>query len=504
MTLATSSSRTARRDDRGAAMVFAIGVALVSVSMLSTLSIYTVGEARQSGKLRQLSAAYAAAEGQADLYVAKISSAASAGTALPCASSTVTESTTGADAFSITTSVAYKDSSGTAVTACPLPSGQQLGSAVVRSVATGPTAAGTAPARRVVEATLRITGGSSSGTSGGTMPRAIFADSDLLLSGASTLTTSGGSAPPVPSIYTNDTFQCAVGLQLPGDLVAQFDTSLQGGQTCSVGGNLATWGSLSMGNTTARVTGNVTAKDNITITNGANVGGTVKAGGTISWSGCGTKCTAHATLTRPTWEYRPDIPWNAAARTAWQNAGWTVVTFDNSSDCTVTNGLNAPGWWLTNNASGTQRTVMHTICRLPLTTQAWNYDLGHDLAVIADGGIAFAQNLHVLSSTGSPSLYFIQPSTTTNNCTTGITVNGAMTIDSNVPTLFYTPCDFLGSQAFSIPGQVYGRSVTFSSSLALTYKQLSVPGLTTSGGSAGGTTTTSGYTVAVVGKSPGS
>lgn len=487
-------------DDRGVAMIYALAVALVSMSLLTTMAIYTVGETRQSGKYRQMSVALAAAEGQVDLAVARITAAA-ASSSLPCTPTTITESTTGADVVTTTTTITYTDTSGNAV-ACPVPAGQPLQSAVVKAVATGPALPGTAPVRRTMQASLRIAGGSA----GGSLGRAIFADSDIVLGNVATLTATTGTAPPTPSIYTNDTFQCNLGLQLPGELVAQYDVTLQGGNGCVVGGKLSTDGALSITNTTTKVGGDIAVSgSNASIVNGATIGGTVKAKGTISWTGCtSSTCTARTTVPSPTWESFPSMTWDAAAVAAWQAAGYQLVPFDSASDCTVVNGLNAPSSWLLNNFTGTQKYVMHTKCKVQISPASPTFDLGHDLAVVADQGIQFGNAIRLTSATGPHKLYLMQPSNPLpSNCSTqGVVFNNSVTFDSAVSALIFTPCRLLASNAVSMTGQIYGGYTSFNNTLALEFRQLPVPGVSTSssGSGTGSGTGSTGYTVSVASK----
>ncbi len=486
--------RRGRPDDRGAAMIFAVALALLAMPLVVTLAVHATGESRQTGAFRQGALALAAAEGQADLTVARIASGAAAGT-LPCAPTTSTDTTAGPDVVTVTTTVTYANAAGT-VLACPVPSGAQVSTALVRAVATGSGAIGAGRVRRVLEATLALSGGNSAGQASGSFPRALFANDLVSFANGVVLSQAPAAGSPVPSLYTNNDFQCNNSMQVRGPLIVMGRTTFAG--ACSVSGDVQSSGDVTVNNSAAQVAGNVlVSAGSASIVNGTTIGGSVRASGPVTWQGCPSRCTPNTTVPAPTRETLPALPWNSTVQAAWQAAGWNVVTFDRSSDCTLLGAANAPGQWLLDHGSapGT-KTLLHTVCQLVVQPNNTTITMNRDLAVIADGGVQISGSLRFASAGGGRSLYLIQPSSgATAPCTNGVNLDNQVSIDSTVSTLIYSPCDVRVANTFSFAGQVYtGGKLRFDNAVNLEYRPVPVPGQPSSGGSA----TT--YTVQVTGK----
>jgi hypothetical protein len=483
-----------RRDDRGVAMVYAVALAVMSMSLLAGLAGYATSESLQSGTFRQGGQALAAAEGQVDVAIARIVTGAAAGS-LPCTATTFTDATTGVDAVAVTTTVTYADAGGVAL-ACPVPAGVAVASALVRAVATGTGLVGAGRVRRVVEATLAIGGGGGAAQAGGSFSRTVFAEDLVSFANGVVLSQQAGAGTQVPSVYTNADFQCNNSMQVSGSLIVQGRTTFAG--DCRVSGDLQSTGDVQVHNLSAQLGRDVLVSNgSVGIVSGTTVGGTVRASGSITWNGCPARCFPGAPVPPAPRESLPALPWNATVRATWQAAGWDVVTFDNPSDCTLLGAANAPGQWLLDNGSvvGT-KTVLHTVCRLVLQPSNSTISMSRDLALIADGGVQISNALRFSGVGATRSLYLVQPSTgAAAPCTTGVNLDNQVVIDSSVSTFIYSPCDVRVANAFTFGGQVYtGGKLRFDNAVTLQYRPMPIPGQQPSG------STSSTYTVQVTGK----
>jgi hypothetical protein len=188
-------------------------------------------------------------------------------------------------------------------------------------------------------------------------------------------------------------------------------------------------------------------------------------------------------VTIPPQETLPTLPWNATIETAWVNAGWTVVKFENPSDCTLSGGTNAPGQWLLNNAAvAGPKTILRTTCSVEIGSNS-TINLARDLAFVADGGISLDNSMR-FQAAAAQSLYFIQPTSAVGaNCNTnGISMNNNVQFQSTISLMLFTPCNIAAAQSLNVVGQVYaGGGLSFNNSVALTFKPMLMPIPTTTG-----------------------
>jgi hypothetical protein len=466
-----------RTDDKGYVLLLAVGVLLAALSVVAALTLVAIRATTNSGKFRDRASAIGAAEGQVDLMVSKINAALTAAPTAPnwpCATTGGTISDSGPHPVSTTTTVTYYGANG-ANLGCPAP-GTIVRSATVRSVATGPSLPNTLPVRRVMEAVLSFTGGDPVTVPVVALPRSMFSEKDVVFNNSVTVTQAPGVS--TPSLYTNGSFSCNNNTALAGDLVAQ--GTVTAANSCTIGGNITAGGTVSTTAVQAGAGGNVLAVGNVSVTGGSSaVGGTIRSKGSIAWSGCpGARCTPNdASVVAPAVESMPSLPWNADVEAAWVAAGWTVVKFENPSDCTTVGGTNAPGnWLLTQSILAGPKTVVRTTCAVSIGNNV-NVQLARDVAIVADGGVAFNTSLH-LKANNQQSLYLIQPTNAVApGCTTdGIAFNNNVTFETTVSLMAFTPCNISAAQSLNVTGQVYaGGRLTFNNSVGLTFRPMPMP-----------------------------
>jgi hypothetical protein len=485
-----------RRDRGSSVLLFALALMLAVVSAVTTLTLLAIRIATNTGKFRDRAAAISAAEGQADVMVSRITAAVTAAPTAPswpCSPIGAAVADSGPHSISATTTVKYYDSSGIDV-GCP-PAGTVVRSATVRSVATGPALPNTPPVRRVMETLLSFTGGDTTSAPFTALPRSMFSQHDVVFNNTVSVTQTVGAG--LPSLYTNGKFSCTNNTGLTGDLVAQGSVSMT--NSCTIGGSVAAGGTVNESSAQAKVGGNVVAVGDVNVIGGGGaVGGTIRTGGLAWWGGCtSTRCTANdPTVTSPSPENLPDLPWNADVEGAWLRAGWTVVKFENPADCNQVGGTNAPGEWLLNNSLvAGPKTLVRTTCPVSIGNNA-TIRMGRDVAVVADGGIAFNTSMRFRAA-ASRSFYLIQPtSSVAPGCTSnGITFNNNVTFDSTISLMLFTPCNIAAAQSLNVTGQLYaGGGLSFNNSVALQFRPMPMPIPT------GSTTTVNPYTLQVTAK----
>jgi hypothetical protein len=464
-----------RRDDAGMAILMSLILVVISGTLIVTMITYTLSETRQSGHARQRGSGIALAEGQVDAMMANITSV--QGTALPC-SANVVDSSTPPDTVTVATSVTYYDGSNSALS-CPLAPGASPVTAVIKAVATSQRLDGTQPARRVMEATVRLI----PPVLGMSLTKAIFGQQNVVLTNNATINGSVAGAADA-DIYTNGSFSCGNSQDIRGSVHSQGAISMA--NSCDISGDGWAGSGFTASSPGNSVGGSVTVSNgNATLGNGVSVTGGVRASGTISWNGCPAQCTSGASIPTFPVEPFPHLSWNADTQSAWQAQGYATVVTNN--DCTLSSGVNGPGQWLVDNAATLSGpTVLRTTCPLVLGPHSATIRLNNDIAVFADGGISLGSNLD-LTSTGATTrkVYLVQPYDTAPTPCSGdsITINNQVTIDSSITMLLYSPCGIHKSNLSALNGQIYsGTTVTSDNQLTLNYVSLPAYGLTDGNG----------------------
>jgi hypothetical protein len=470
---------TRRHRDAGIAILMALLLVLISGMLTVTLITYALSETRQSGQDRQRGSAIALAEGQVDAMMARLSSLTNA--PLPCSASVV-DATTPPDTVTIGTSVTYYDAANAALP-CPVPAGNAPAAAVIRAVATSQRLDGTQPARRVMQALVRL----HPPVFGATLTKAVFGNQNVIFNNNATVNGSGAGAADA-DIYTNGSFSCGNAQQINGSVHSQGSLSMA--NSCGLGGEAWAGSGFTASSPGNSIGGNVTVSGgNASLSNGVGVSGSVQASGTISWNQCPARCTTGASIPAFPVEPFPHLSWNADTQSAWANNGYTTVVTNN--DCTVTGGTNGPGQWIIDHAATLSTpTILRTTCPVLLQGSSGSIALSNDLAVFADGGVTLGSNPNLRSNTtATRKLYLIQPYDTAPTPCAGdsITINNQVTIDASIAVLLYSPCGIRKSNLSALNGQVYSGT-TFTSDNLLTLNYVSLPAYGLTDGNGGGQT----------------
>jgi hypothetical protein len=217
----------------------------------------------------------------------------------------------------------------------------------------------------------------------------------------------------------------------------------------------------------SRVLGNArAATSHLNLDTGAHVFGDGRAGGPITLgSGAaidGIQVPNTATdppepIAFPEFTYDP---------VAWTQAGYNVqVVADCLTARTFINSGLAGNW----------------VVRIPVSCDL-NIPVGSsptirgNLAIISNGSLTMASNSQFRSDGGNHNLHLIFGLGEVDPC--GITFNSNTRIASGLKTLFYTPCNInLNSNSLVVEGQMFAGGVNFNSNSDLTFDAIEVPGV---------------------------
>lgn len=465
------------RDDAGIALVASMALVAIVGTLMLTMLAYSLRESRQSGRDRQRSSAVSTAEGLVDQTLAQVQSVAPA--SLPCGVGAPVVSTQAApDTLTITRTVTYYDATGTAITCANLASSVAT-QALVTATSVSGAIAGQAPARRTVESLIKLNPTFAYG-----LDKAIFGSSGVVLANRGEIFGEPGKTNA--DIYTNGSFSCDNNQRYHGSVFAQGQITLS--NSCVI--DVDAWSATGFTGTSP----SVTISGDVRVSNGnaeaisqMSIGGRVFAA-TVSGTYCSTypaKCSTGAGVTAaPPVQAFPQLPWNTATQAAWaaapasQGGPYTNVVTINT--CTPIGSTNGPGQWIMDNAATlTQPTILRTTCQVVIDRNNNNINLADNLAIFADGGIAFRNSLTIDSTTSAVrNLYLIQPWGAT--CATdGITLDNRVTITSRVNELIYTPCNVVKANNTDHYGQIYaGGTATVDNALTMYYRPLPVWGQT--------------------------
>jgi hypothetical protein len=468
------------RDERGIALITAMLVGMVVLSLgLVTIQLSS-HNANQSSADRKRVQAINAAEAGLDVYLA----------ALPRTPPANLQCTPGVTSFPITPGAQYQvtatfystfpgidpSSSSSASTVIPCSS---LASGTVIPVGAKIVAKGTAVAQGSAQAVSRTmqTEIRLNPTFGGFGP-AIFSHNTLNLQNNLQVNGNNGNN---GDLYTNGDFICGNSSLDYGSVFVQGAATLS--NSCTVQQDLRANGNITLSNS-ARIGHDATSSTgSITLNNSARIDNNAR----MAASTCST-CAGHVTgvvttsspsaapprLELPTVSYL-----NGGA--AWTTAGYTI---QNYSDCAL-----AKTFILGLTAANTTKYVVRITggCALAFSNQT-TVNLGADLAIISDGPISTSNqsNWNGTAGTGKQ-LYFIvprnlftpatPPDAPATNCAGQNLSLSNNTNFNNVKTFFYTPCAAtFNNQNNGLGGQIFAGTAQITNQFVLTYNPMLVPG----------------------------
>lgn len=448
-----------RNDEEGMAMITAMLVMVVLVS-LSLISVQlSAHQGDQSGVDRRRLQSVGAAEAGLNVTVKTLGSTATA--SLPCPSdpllsgSLVPAPSTSSFAATVTY---YSDWPAVTPMACPMTQANPPKGALVRATA---LTAGDAQTDRTMETLVRL-----DPVYGG-FNKAVFADSGLDLQNNFEIEGNTGND---GDVYSNGNWTCETSPRIYGSVIVQ--------------------GSITMENS-CRVEQDVWANGSITMDNTSSVGGDAKsstAGMVLSnWGGgyhINGKATVATTVDRPaevrlgvTTQTNPAPPYEAFPAvnfiaSEWVAKGYTVQYFT---------GCAAAKTFIENLATTTTKNVVRVTSGCPLVFGNPTVTLGRDLAIVTDGSYTAGKIME--GGAGASTLHVIVPTTTDSGapqpCTPaprGNIVLNNQTAFPNLKVLLYSPCTVDMSNLSSFVGQVYGKNVLISNHFTLKFAPVLIPG----------------------------
>jgi cytoskeletal protein CcmA (bactofilin family) len=453
------------RDERGVAMVTALLVTMVVL----TLSIAVVGlslhNTSGSSSDRKRVQAIAAAEAGIDAYFSAMQTSTGSGTCDPMDADLPT---TPAAHYHVTITL-YKDWPPTPAGALPCPpNADPLGVQVVSKGTAVTTTSGVAVSR-TMETQIRLT------PVYGGLGQAIFSDQVLNFQNQFTL---NGHLGNDGDVYTNGNFALANNTSIAGSVYAQGSASIgQGIVKKDVWARNAV--SLSSG---IEAFGNATSStSSITLTNNAHVHGNAKAATTISGGTIDGTTTPNSPSGPPPQLAFPQIPY---VQSAWEdpdgipttNDGYTI---NNYSSCATARAA------IVNGLAGNNVVRISPLCPLSFATNT-TVNVKGNLAIITDGSITTINQTNWNAVGGNWIVYFIRPYQAGLNCTKPSPYDVSISNNTNFNNLkvfVYTQCnvDFGNNNAGGAVGQIIGGTVTITNQMALNYEPLTVPAFNLTG-----------------------
>ena len=479
------AARRARSDEEGmlglALALVICTVVTVSATLLFNVATSNTGDA--TFRLQSSQALYSA-EGGIDLAYAAIGQTTSTAN-LPCGSASLTKTFTESPK-SASTSVAvwYYDT-------YPV-TDAHLSCTSVQNGSVTPAAAliesvGTSNNRsRYMEALVKLTTSST----GSVFDKALF--SQATMTGSNNPTVYGHNGNDA-NIYTNANLVCGNNFVVQGNVIAQ--GSFTGTNNCTVNGNVTAVYNVSLtnntvigGNLTATGSGGCSTQGAISMDKNATVDQSAYAYCTITLSNNAavdqTKVQHDTTLTNPTVESFPVVPEptgtnDSGAKTAWQAAGYSVVT---------NNTCSGSGNVYSAITGYTSPTAVITSCAMSWSGNS-SISLQTNVAIFASAGFSMSNNTSWQSNNSTTRLlYLIVPSsisgttTTCNSGNPGIALQNNTSFASTINVLDYTPCTISVSNNSTGYGQVYAGTVSVQNN----FSQYYVPMPVVPGASGGG------------------
>jgi cytoskeletal protein CcmA (bactofilin family) len=163
-------------------------------------------------------------------------------------------------------------------------------------------------------------------------------------------------------------------------------------------------------------------------------------------------------------EYRP-FPELVFDPFAWQEAGYTVQTFSTCADAKA---------FMGGIGSGNYVVRITSACDLAYASNE-RVTVRGNLAVIADGSLTMDSNSGFVNEGDEHNLFLLFGLSGSTPC--DINFRSNTVIGPGLKTVLYTPCRVdMRSNTMIIEGQIFGGSVEFNSNASLTYNPIGVPG----------------------------
>jgi hypothetical protein len=460
--------RAERQREDGIAMVTAILVSAIILTLSITATSLAIHNTDQSGLDRKRTQVISTAEAGIDVAFSMLQTTPAA--QLPC---TMTAPNTAFPSQEYTVSLVYYDVAG-APGAC---TGQSQGGSSPQPTAlitsTGNSVPALAPnAKRTMQSKVRMRA-----VYGG-LAQAIFSDNSPTTK--NNLTVNGVSSDDA-NVYTNGSWLCQNPGTVHGAIYAAGTTDGAGSITmannCQASKDIWAYGAVTMQNSSLVGHNAISSTSSITLLNSAHVLNSAIAGTSISIVGSQAKIdgtqTPNHPQTGPPPQGFPHIAYDSDAQARWTNAGYA---FQNFSSCS------SAATFIKAVSSSTPKTVVRVTPACAMTLSGGTVNIYNDLAIISDGSIGMSNIVFQSGDGVDHKLQFIVPYTTatTSSCSTGSPANistSNQTTLSSLQIFLYTPCTIdISNNSAGDGAQLYGGTVKINNQFTLNFQPFYIPG----------------------------
>jgi len=452
------------RDERGIAMVTALLVSMVVLSLSVAVVGISLHNSSQSSNDRKRVQAIDAAEAGIEAYFSGlVSTPTGSGMCDAAAWDGTLPTSPGAEYdVSVTLYSTWPPIDGTELICADPLSADPLGARVV-SKGTAVTSATGAAVSRTMQTEVQLA------PIYGGLNQAIFSDTGLNFQNKFTL---NGNISNDGDVYTNGNFTLRNNTTIAGSVYSQGTADIQSGAI-----KQDVWANKAVVLDSISVFGKVTSSiSSVTVQNNSHIYGDIKAGTGITVSNNsvvdGNKTANSPSGAPPKFPF-PKFTYDVAA---WQAAGFTVVNY---TSCALAKAF------IDTIAGGNYVVRITPTCALSWGNNT-TVNVRGNLAIITDGSISTVNNVTFQGVGGTKTLYLIDPYRTGLNCTKpspyDITVSNSTQFNS-INMFVYSQCniDFGNNNANGVNAQIIGGTVNITNQMVMNFKPILVPGFNLTG-----------------------
>lgn len=226
------------------------------------------------------------------------------------------------------------------------------------------------------------------------------------------------------------------------------------------------------------VFGNVTSStSSISLSNNSHVYGDAKAGTTIAGGQIDGSQTPNSSSEPPPQIELPEFPWDEKVEAEWVKAGYDI---QNYTSCAAAKSF------IDTMPAGDYVVRVSPVCALSWGNNS-TINVRGNLAIFTDGSISTVNQTNWNSVGGEWTVFFIVPYREGLNCTKpspyDISVSNNTGFNNGLKTFVYAQCnvDFGNNNAEGVNGQIIGGTVTITNQMTLNYFPILVPGFNLTG-----------------------
>ncbi len=490
-----------RRDQSGVALVMAMGIALIGMTVATIVVSLVITASNDSGRDRTRTTEIHSAEGAIDATMAELSSS----SPCPAPSFSPLPSGNGAQETTVAVTIAYFDKDGPI--GCV---GTGLGKparipnqAVITATSTSAKRVIGLPPVRTMEAKVTLNPRVELG-----QDAAIFSEGNFNTDAAFNLTPSADGSTPDIWIDTGS-WSCGGGssaVHLEGSLYMPAGALTVAGANCNIDGNVWLQNGLTTsgtggtqvfgGNLTVRSSG-VTLSGDVGVARNVLVGGAkggskdIVAGGTVNYDVGASAIPNLVPQGLPSVEYVPG-DWTDLTKVPVAFALKDQDDFANAAGVSPCGSINKATPAITLSLVDEPTVYDLTSCGGGLDIKKMTMAINADTAIFAKS-VTITQSLNVISGDNNEhKLWIIVPSSTV---TGSIKANATgITIDQKISSFWYAPGSIDINPSGNFRGQIYGGTVSIKNGNYFQYENIGIPGVQL----VAGVTYENGYEVALV------